>query len=145
MPRFLLLDFDGVICTRTTYNENKTRPDDSHLISELLVNRVQEICDAVDAQVVISSSWQLTDSWSNILVWLRKKGLRAHISGFTTGQGPTRSHEIQFWMLDMGIEPNQVVILDDEIIEPLKSRWVRTTWASGLTEEKKDEAIKLFQ
>ena len=157
----IFLDFDGVIvtsesCARGSYTKNADA-----MIDPVLVRRLQGVCDATGAVVVISSSWRLGRHEHMLPRWLRAKGLTAEVIGCTpqirAGEAGSasfypspRGAEILAWLWTAsrtGRDVSRFVILDDEPDAGFGNaeRFVRCSLADGLTEERAAEAVRILE
>jgi hypothetical protein len=150
MTRFVLLDFDGVICWAGSYRKdpaNPRREDGAHLLDPACVARVQRICDATGAAIVLSTSWRVM-GFERVTALLRVRGLTAPVVDMTPDEPESnrmRDEEIAEWMTRRGVRPDQVVILDDDpIAPPLAWRWVESNFGEGITDAHVEEAIGMF-
>lgn len=139
----LFLDIDGVLNNASMLSKFRRYKDNVRsmvtMLDPLAVGRLNQICNIFNSPtVVLSSSWRIIDNLSDIQEALERRGFLHKISDKTgnplirsecNGECP-RGHEIL-------IRKNKIynfVIIDDAIAEPgsLGSRWIRTSWTSGL-------------
>lgn len=145
--RIVFLDFDGVLnhseflsSVQRRWDETKNRnPDFGEMIDERAVKLVDRICTEGDAEVVISSTWRLTNPLGQLNHWLRSKGLSRDIRSKTGSRSRTgaRGSEIQEWLNDNDwLDIESFVILDDDSdMEHLMPHLVQTHFSSGLLED----------
>jgi len=154
----LFLDFDG------TMNGLETREPPSSIhkgifLNPVLVERVNRICEATGAKVVLSCSWRhrLHDDGRPITLGdlqraLARAGLTAQVIGSTPDMRPPgsapkavytpRAHEIQAW-IDTN-KPGRFVVLDDYTDAAIGENFVHCDRRVGLTEEGAREAIRIL-
>ncbi len=180
--KILFLDFDGVICTEESYSKARKKYGVTHtgfppsftLINPELVARVQEICDATQAKIVISSTWRYLHEWDEVTGFLTNHNLRAEVIGKTPDDsnlpakkklsqflaiGMARADEIAAWLeQNPDVSINDIVILDDDVgsFDPdehsiLRQRVVGTEFSdippdikAGLQPEHVQKAIRLL-
>lgn len=157
----IFLDFDGVIVTRESSKLGDYMDGAHRQIDAVLVRRLQGICDATGAVVVISSTWRLGRHGAIIPRWLRAKGLTAEVIGNTpqihatdAGTGAycssPRGAEILAWLWTAaraGRDVSRYVILDDEPDAGFghPGRFVQCGLDDGLTEAAADEAVRMLK
>ena len=151
--KVVFLDFDGVICTTSTYKRWRKTPGSSEHPEELfdrkLVANVQTLCERSGAVVVLSTSWRHKFPLDDIRAWLEEAGLKAAVVGRTEYRG-VRVNEISWYMGEHEpvLYPKDVVILEDaEPMLHLEGRTVRTTFEGphpGFTERHLKYALRLF-
>ncbi len=162
MKPIVFLDFDGVIMTQATYSRPWTEPGPvpSHayrLMDPALVANVDALCEAIGAEVVLSTAWRPYDgNRGEIRRALRARGLRAKVVGQTPrlylapmrmgSRELPRGWEIRCWLDEHrpGWTPEDVWILDDDpevvLTEPVEedgvtcyaeSAWARARWVQS--------------
>lgn len=147
--KVIFLDIDGVLNNREFYT--KRSQDErvnklSHPLDEFdpdCVERMNQIVEATNAKVVISSDWRFTIGIENIF---KEVGLNFEIYGKTPYRYGLRYEEIHEW-LDKHTEVEDYVIIDDIEFQNFKSegeRFIHTNDEYGLTECKKREIIKVL-
>jgi hypothetical protein len=177
--RYVFLDFDGVI-TNSAYHDARRargeelgRPRHEHF-DPACVARVQRLCDAASAEVVLSTSWKwdADPDDEDAFEWpptspermeylrglLRSAGLEAPVVGATPNLAThRRGREIDLWLRRNGVALERTVVLDDLpvswvfdgkrdfIMRPVGPRLVRTHYSlGGFTEERLARAMELF-
>lgn len=151
----LFLDIDGVLNTThyLKYGDDSEDPDgltsDQAQIDPKKVELLNKIVLTTGCDVVISSSWRLTNKLADIREILKSRGFQGRIVDTTPFlSGPIRGDEIQAWLnkhAELGSKVKSFVILEDEeAMGLLESRTVRTTTDRGLTEHHANRAIQLF-
>lgn len=155
--KVIFLDFDGVLNSQGSFLYESDRRRKRHEIglkgpvNQTLCNvctaNFQMILDTYrDVKIVISSSWrEMFD-----LEWLKEKLASYHIdSSRVIGKTPSdwggnRGAEIRIWLNEHPEVIHYVVIDDSDWgIKDLhgEGRFIKTTWAAGLTFDKSEEAI----
>lgn len=93
MKPIVFLDFDGVIMTQATYSRPWTEPGPvpslayRHMDPALVAN-VDALCEAIGAEVVLSTAWRPYDgNRGEIRRALRARGLRAKVVTTRRGTG----------------------------------------------------------
>jgi hypothetical protein len=164
--KIIFLDIDGVLnghaflaaqSKKVTSEPKLYRIDDDETWLGMLdpenVAKLNEIVEATDAKVVISSSWRCPHAWEKIAGWLCKKGFKGEVIGATDdactwpeeeAKVADRCDEIQRWLETHGLSHRgalphvdgieSYVVLDDCTIGGgySSSRLVRTHPARGL-------------
>lgn len=151
MPSVVFLDIDGVLNHTGVYAECAKRPgqtDPDDWIDPECVARLDTLCAATSASLVISSSWRIyLKTAEGVAKVLRTRGLRAPVVGATPSLAPDSSglfprwREIETWLAEHP-EVTSYVIVDDTnwpLFPP--SRFVRTNPATGLTDADVARAI----
>ena len=143
--KVIFLDIDGVLNNANTKDRT---PDKFIGIEDIFVKRLVDIVRSTKAKVVLSSSWRTMKEDEPDYIYmidkLKSKGIELY--GYTTKEGWNRAEQIKNWLSDKP-EVDNFIILDDEFeLEFAESGYtdnlVKTEYAIGLTEEKKQEAIK---
>lgn len=156
--RVLFLDIDGVLNTeRTRAFPGRPDPLDAEAVKNL-----NAITDALGAKIVVSSTWRIGSEEAfqrDVVDYLRNQGVTAEILGRTPSgvpDGPCtmchskggkhrfscraldrgyRGAEINWKMGQMGLKPEQIIILDDDAdMEPLMDRFVQIFFVTGISE-----------
>lgn len=154
--KVIFLDFDGVLNSAASFvMENRRRKKDKRIktplnqtLDRVCASNFQYILDQVpDAKIVISSAWRTFYK----MAWLKKK-LREYGIDSSRVIGKTgvlfsgwRGREISDWLEDHP-EVTEYIVLDDNslVTETHNKRFIKTTWATGLTLPHVYEALKLF-
>ena len=142
--KVIFLDIDGVLNNANTKDRT---PDKFIGIEDIFVKRLVDIVRSTKAKVVLSSSWRMMKEDEPDYIYmidkLKSKGIELY--DYTTKKGWNRAEQIKNWLSDKP-EVDNFIILDDEFeLEFAESGYtdnlVKTEYAIGLTEEKKQEAI----
>jgi len=134
VKRLIFLDFDGVL------NSDDYLVDISDWLSfdaldESKIQLVNQIIEATDAKIVISSSWRNTYPLEEIENELIKRGFKGEIIGSTPSLAAKRGVEIQAWLDGFSKEIESFVILDDcSDMEPLNEHLIQIDPNTGLVE-----------
>lgn len=163
--RIVFLDIDGVLNSHVFWarmrKEKRDLTDVNNRIDPDAVMRVNRLCVENDADVVVSSTWRLSNSRPMLQRLLRERGFRRQIIGVTPDYTvqPTpggiwlaneRGHEIQGWLDDNAragrYEVTSFVILDDDSdMAHLAERHVKTTSDVGLTDADVERATQILK
>lgn len=152
----LFLDIDGVLNTNhyLKYGDDSEDPDgltsDQAQIDPKKVELLNKIVLTTGCDVVVSSSWRLTNKLADIRGILKSRGFKGKIVGKTpiVPSVKIRGEEIQAWLdsrASLGIRVENFIILEDEEeMGLLESRTIRTTTDQGLTDYQANRAIQLL-
>jgi hypothetical protein len=117
----IFLDIDGVLNCQLLYEKNKTKKElrkqvkkeqitrDEYYADQLCTERIEmlnELCKDTDAKVVISSTWRMGKTVSQLQKILNDSGATFEIIDTTPilrFDGAVRGNEIKFW-IDKNIE-----------------------------------------
>lgn len=158
--RILFLDIDGVLNSADWVH---TRP---HIACDLCernacwfdpacVERINKVIATTDARIVVSSSWRVGRTVSELRAILRGHDVVAEIISATpgtfmlpSGAWSKRGNEIQAWLDDSRIDPRNItsfaIVDDDSDMAGLHSRFVQTSWASGIQDEHVEKLCQLL-
>lgn len=159
MPiKVIFLDIDGVL------NGDDSPPlfsegwPLSHLETHLIekINKIADTLDLTDeskTKIVISSSWRVRFSYTELVEMLKEKGLRVEVIDVTPRIIPRkmsvyirRGQEIKEWLhTTREIIEKFVIIDDDSDMEDLKPRLIRTDYRIGITDRDVDRAIQMLK
>lgn len=138
--RVVFLDVDGVLNGFSSWPLNAGR----RWIDPKCAARLNRITDVTDAVIVLTSTWRLV-SGCDVPSILHEAGVKARVVGFTPNlPGKTRGAEILQWINEHKDITGFVILDDDEDMDYLTSKLVRTTWAKGLEEVHVHAAIKML-
>ena len=130
--RILFLDVDGVL------NRAGFEPEDTvelaSWIEPDLAARLDAAAREIEAEVVMSSDWRIDRSLDALREQLVRAGVDVGLRDVTPVlQGQPRWREIEAWMVEHQIHPEDIVIVDDAAtMGPLGWRHVRTSPRDGL-------------
>ena len=144
----IFLDFDGVLNSRA-YRHNcpigiYTGPGLSSLLDPAKVSLVQQICAAVGAGVVVSSSWRTTYTEGQLYALLADKGFDSPLLGKTTAKElmwdskKNRAAQIKQWARENKI--TSWLALDDWRLDLPPRNYIQTNDETGLTEAQAKQA-----
>jgi len=146
--RVVFLDFDGVLNSRAFL----VRPEGSgDRLDPAAVSRLDQLAKRSGAKVVVTSTWRLKYSLSELSLMLREHGFEGEIIGATPAlhlPGAcdiefVREQEIRSW-LDEHPSVTDYVVLDDLFLEALAHVQVKTEFEEGLTEEHVEIALSVL-
>lgn len=145
-PPIAVLDFDGVVATSAswrvawpherhpTYSEHKAACP--HAFDRECVARVQRVCDATGAHVVVCSGWRRHFDAFEFATMLRDAGLTAPVLGVVGGLrmwAETRMDGIAEWLTEH--DATRFVVIDDDVKHYLDfARYPDDTASEGWTE-----------
>ena len=142
----IFLDIDGVLNTAASLAEG------IHICPDKVI-LIRNLCIELDCQVVISSSWRVIHTLTEIKELMYRTGFSC-IHRIIDGTPITRRHDLDFIGFDRGYEVekwlcskaegyNYVIIDDiDEFLPYQKSRFVKTNEHTGITS---DDIFKIKQ
>jgi len=132
--RILFLDVDGVL------NRAGFQPADTvslaGWIEPDLAARLDTAVRAIEAEIVMSSDWRIDRPLDQLREQLARAGIEVGLRDATPVlAGQPRWREIEAWMVEHLIRPEDMVIVDDAAtMGPLGRRHVRTSSRDGLDE-----------
>lgn len=147
-PNVLFLDIDGVLNSEAWFAQQRGRglsiiSNRAELIDPVAVGYLNRIVAATGCRVVLSSSWRLHASLSDVRGWLEGAGYMGPLNDRTPRLGSSRGAQVAAWLGAKGA--SAYVILDDEPeANSHPGRWVVTRYAEGLTAREADEATRLL-
>jgi hypothetical protein len=139
--KVLFLDFDGVL-----NNHKSTVLDDGEIFSKAACKNLRHLMrEEPDLLIVVSSSWR-HGGLPYVRHVLEKNGInKDKVIGITGIEPGNRGHQIKCF-LDKHPEITSFIIFDDENdMEPLIDKLIKTSSYIGLTSEHVEKAIKLLQ
>jgi hypothetical protein len=150
--KIVFLDFDGVLNHRAWLREHWLRECPGEVIvsgklalDPAAIQRVNRILRKTGARVVVSSAWRLLHSLDELRELLALRGFHGQVIDATPyiDEEP-RGLEIRAW-LDAHPEVTAFVALDDATdMDPVRERWVQTTFEHGLQDEHVERAVALL-
>jgi hypothetical protein len=147
--KVVFLDIDGVLNSHDWFNVTDTRRDspeypESHFDPKP-VSLLNEITDRTGAVIVVSSTWRLGRSVSELRELLKSVGVTGYVTDKTPHLGGPRGHDIYTWLQRPTGHVEAYVILDDDSdMDPLARRHVKTTFDHGLTREHAERAVAML-
>jgi hypothetical protein len=144
LPKIVFLDFDGVLVTPTSsFLRSRTGtvadPDAVHALNHLVAE--------TGAFVVITSTWRLEYSPTELSDLLRSWKVQAEILGVTQS-GSSRGDEIRQWLDNFsGPAPIDAFVILDDLTDmgKLSSHLISTEFETGLTMEHVRRALELLK
>jgi hypothetical protein len=151
MKKFIFLDIDGVL---NSWHWWQIRTDKKDHLDPDQCKLVNDFCLAENAQIIISSTWRILQSLSDIRAFLIKKGCTAPITGKTPRFHPPleidssihgRGLEIQLFLRNYDLSDTGIVIFDDDSnMSDLKPFLVQTDFSDGLLHHHIDVAHNII-
>lgn len=163
--KLLFLDIDGVLNSGRWFHETVDQRKYSleigesmmarHPIDAEAVVRLNRICSATGAKVVISSTWRKFDDSYELEQVLRHYGFTGVVVGATpvldtrtcvAGRTIHRGYEIENWLSGLYGHVQQYCILDDDddMLGSQQPNYVRTFFETGLTDIEAAAAIEIL-
>lgn len=165
--KIIFLDIDGVLNTERyiieQYNQRGKRPPIAdYNFDPICLENLKELIKATNAYIVISSSWRIREDefvqwqlgkynndehWNALIRNLNSIGLNERILDVTPRLSRERGNEIRKWLQNneqLNIESFVIIDDDRDMCEFTETNLVKCNWKDGLTEELKDEAIKIL-
>lgn len=103
----IFLDIDGVIATNRSYKEYDTKIDPGN------VEIINELAQAFDARIVMSSTWRLLYDIDTLRLLLKNSGLKPKVLDCTPERDDRqRGLEIQDWIKEHGAD--DYIVIDDD-------------------------------
>jgi hypothetical protein len=137
--KIVFLDIDGVLNCRDQWTEIPSlsgRRHDGLKIDPVAVSRLNKI--AIGCSVVVSSSWRFNFTPEELRIELLRFGLDPtipFIDRTSLADRPQRGDEIRDW-LDEHLDVASFVVLDDDNdMDAVRHRFVKTSWANGLEDK----------
>ena len=170
--KIIFLDFDGVLNSERFMDEQELwdHAQPETMVDANAVKKLNEIIEATQAKVVISSSWRYFLELDKIVEILNSKGFSGEVIGRTKFPWinkphmmhiqpkvfdtehyrrfrafyTNRGHEIQDWLdTNSELPIEKILILDDNNdMEHLLPNLVRTTWLEGMSDVHVAKAIR---
>jgi hypothetical protein len=142
--KIVFLDFDGVLVTpASSFRRSRTGtvadPDAVQALNYLIAE--------TGARLVITSTWRLEYSLSELLELLRSWRVQADILGVSPS-GASRGDEIQEWLDKFsGPAPVDAFVILDDLTEmgKLSSRLISTEFETGLTMDHARQALEFLK
>lgn len=152
--KIIFLDIDGVLNSRQWMEEFHAQHPTEHRFmqerfDEKAVARLQRLVEATDAKIVISSTWRLLHSLSDIRGLLNQHGFKGDVIDKTPRiPDGVRGGEIETWLSQrnsfLGDVDSFVILDDDDDMEPLMDKLVQTNFEFGLQDEHVEKAIEML-
>lgn len=142
MTPIIFLDFDGVL---NGYSD-PVPGGGLRGLDRVRVARLNRICDATGAHVVVTSAWRIGRTRCQLADILVAVGFTGMVAGLTP-RGATRAEEIGMWWTTCPrkYRKSPFIIIDDEHeFWGMEQYLVRTDMHVGLTDADADKAIQLL-
>lgn len=150
----IFLDVDGVLnCPDTWKIKELAEGMGSKVVCPVMIARFEKLVEELDATIVMSSTWRKFPDHMEHLLSRSSIGKRLHsdwrTESFPARLGDKRSgrgEEIAAWLERHPEETNWAIVDDDswDILKDQLDRFVKTSWDSGLTEEKAAELREIL-
>jgi hypothetical protein len=159
--KIIFLDVDGVL---VRYPKGSRISEPRGELQEELLENLKYICQQSEVNLVLSSSWKKSPEKVHLLkTTLRKYDLeifdstpdfdyKPDVPPFYSPQyyipntfPQRRTWEIKKWISNQSLELENWVAIDDASLKLDKSCFVRTKTHLGLTIEKRDAVVEIFQ
>ena len=137
--KIIFLDVDGVLNHSKTLGWGIEPTGD--VLDQECVQRIIEICDLMDTQIVLSSTWRLSDSGCRLLRFTFRHRL---IAATPVIWNVPRREEILAWLKDHPLVTRFVVIDDDVDAEIPGKPFVRTDFENGGLTAELAEQVRSF-
>lgn len=146
--KIIFLDVDGVLATPDNWMKGAPRhPIFAYHWNPVCVQRLNEIIEATDAQIVLSSTWRHEFNADTKLLkplFEHNKVNRVPFDITPRYYMRKRQDEIKEWFDAANTKPEKFIILDDWQIDGFGKYFIRCDERYGITEEIKEKAIKLL-
>lgn len=148
--RAIFLDVDGVLNSAAWFARRGARPPErphfDHAVDPGAITRLNRLCQATGAGIVVSSIWRHGASLRQLRADFARVGCDGKVVGKTPDlPGRNRGAEIAAW-LETHPPITAFVILDDDAdMGTLGPQLVQTAVATGLTDGDVDRAIVLLR
>lgn len=127
--KIIFLDIDGVLNRIGETNRTTTKWEGCIGMEPELVDRLNELRHFTGAELVLSSTWRLSDNWREAM---RKNGIIHEFLDRTPRVNPgIRGDEIALWLWNRPVE--KYAILDDDNDFILGQPLFQTDYREGLT------------
>lgn len=140
--KVVFLDFDGVLNSDRSFEFYRTLT----IFDISSIQALNKVVNKTQAKVVITSSWRMIYTLSELRLILLKAGFEGEVIGRTpvfTESVKRRSDEIAFW-LNRHKDAESFVILDDCPIRRLQQNQVLTSMATGFQEAEAEKAVEML-
>lgn len=146
--KVVFLDIDGVFNSHDWYSRRTSQVRHIDELDPDAVARFDRFITKADAAIVISSTWRISFTITQLQLMLESKGLKNpyRIIGTTTSLNgdKCRGQEIDLWLRNAPPIKSFVIIDDDSDMEPHMDRLVKTSFDFGFLEEHGKQALKLL-
>ena len=158
--KVIFLDFDGVLNSRHWIRSTKARASfaieqNLGMFDPVAVERLNLITDVTKAKIVLSTSWRLMFSLSDLIVLLQKAGATGEVIGHTPinlefcmetyGTVEERWQEIQSYINENKSIESFVILEDHEDMTHYADNAVMTNYEVGLIDADVERAISILE
>ncbi len=153
MNKIIFLDIDGVLNSQKFFNERfiilgRAVKVLHEKIDPEAVLKLNQITDATDAKIVLSSTWRMGFQEDTIKCadFFKSLGITGEIIGMTPVLNHFRGGEISHWLLNNDPKgTDKFIIIDDSAdMGTLLSKLIRTNLLVGIQDEHVELAIKIL-
>ncbi len=142
------MDIDGVLNSKNWYLRRLSQNRPSDELDPEAVARFSHFVERADVCIVVSSTWRISHTITQLQALLHSKGLEnpSRIIGTTPSLNIDRGRgrEIDTWLKNAPAIESFVIIDDDSDMVPHMDRLVKTTWELGFQEEHAEKALQLL-
>ncbi len=134
----IFLDIDGVMNVIPTFEHLPFTPESIEVLNRMT--------NYLEADIVISSSWRLLRTVSELQELMKERGVTGNVSGKTSrSQTGQRGEEILDYVVEHGIR--HFIVLDDEISDMalVMAHVHQTNYRKGLTLQEIPAILELVQ
>lgn len=153
MLKIIFLDYDGVINSQAWFQSQNIilgRPVQTlhEKLDPAAVNRINQITDATDAVIVLSSTWRMgfQNDLDKLKSFMKEVGFTGEVVGMTPILNHFRGGEISRWLIDNDINnKSKFIIIDDSAdMGNLLHRLIRTNLLVGIQDKHVKIAIRML-
>lgn len=154
--KVLFLDFDGVLNHSDFFQSFLDEhdqliapiPNADERLDGACVAQLNRVVEATGAKIVVSSTWRLFRSVSELQTILNRFGFVGEVIDKTTTLNQynydRRSKEIDLWLLEHP-EVEMFAVVDDDLVDGFHECFVQTKFhGGGLTSERADQLIRVL-
>jgi hypothetical protein len=150
--KLVFLDFDGVLNSWEFVRSDRYSGETGGRIKldPLAVSRLNRLVTATGACVVVTSTWRIGKTHTQLCDLLHEVGFEGIVQGMTPhlARDKCRGLEIQQWIDDApryNVTVESFVIFDDDSdMFPLMDRLIKTSMDTGLTDEHVERAVEML-
>tara|TARA_R110002094_G_scaffold174597_2_gene155356 strand:- start:257 stop:682 length:426 start_codon:yes stop_codon:yes gene_type:complete len=139
--KVLFLDIDGVLNRYDMFEGKGSR----EIISDEMVARINRVVKETGCSVVISSSWRLIMSLSELSLLLGEHGFLSETIIDRTPHIDRRDNEILVWLRDHK-DVTKFAVVDDEAsdLTDVEGQLVQTSFDTGILDEHVNQLIEML-
>lgn len=152
MRRIIFLDFDGVLNTEyyqglLQFQGKQWQDEHGAFFDPKAVRQLKRIIDAMDADIVVESSWKYLGLEAMQELW-RVRDLPRRVIDITPSltDNASKGGEIAAWLSEHATPDTRYVVIDDEyvVLDSQIPYFIWTNPYEGLTEGQADRAILIL-